>query len=131
MTEAGDDGTPRSDDASCGTHPGVGTELRALALVALDRLEPMLARLRTEPSTPAADMSCTGCPICAVLALLRGERPELAVTVAEQLGGLLAVLRTALEEGDPAAAQPAPAPPAPGAGCGRRVQRIAVERVTP
>ena len=131
MTEAGDDGASRSDDGGCGAHPGIGTELRALALVALDRLEPMLARVRTEPSTAAADTSCTGCPICAVLALLRGERPELAVTVAEQLGGLLAVLRTALEEGDPAAAQPDPDPAAPGAASGRRVQRIPVERVTP
>ena len=48
--------------------------------------------------------------------------------MAEQLGGLLAVLRTALEEGDPAAPQPDP-PAAPGAASGRRVQRIPVERV--
>ena len=122
MTAAGDerttDGTSGSDDGSCGAHPGIGSELRALALVALDRLEP-------------AGTSCTGCPICAVLALLRGERPELAVAVAEQLGALLAVLRTALEEGDPAAAAPTPDPPAPGAASGRRVQRIPVERVDP
>ena len=135
MTEAGDDrtgdGTSRSDDGSCGAHPGIGAELRALALVALDRLEPMVARVRTEPPTAPTGTSCTGCPICAVLALLRGERPELAVAVAEQLGGLLAVLRTALEEGDPAAAAPTPDPPAPGAASGRRVQRIPVERVTP
>jgi hypothetical protein len=124
------DGTSRGDDGSCGAHPDIGAELRALALVALDRLEPIVDRLRTEPSTAPSGTSCTGCPICAVLALLRGERPELAVAVAEQLGGLLAVLRTALEEGDPAAAPPTPAPPAPGAASGRRVQRIPVERVT-
>jgi hypothetical protein len=135
MTAAGDerttDGTSGSDDGSCGAHPGIGSELRALALVALDRLEPMLDRVRAEPSTAPAGTSCTGCPICAVLALLRGERPELAVAVAEQLGGLLAVLRTALEEGDPAAAAPTPDPPAPGAATGRRVQRIPFERVDP
>ncbi len=67
-----------------------------------------------------------------MLALLRGERPELAVAVAEQLGGLLAVLRTALEEGDPAAARTGPGSArAAAAGSGRRVQRIPVERVTP
>lgn len=129
---AGPDGTADGrDDRSCGAHPGVGAELRALALVALDRLEPMVARVHAEPPTTPAATSCSGCPICAALALLRGERPELAVTVAEQLGGLLAVLRTALEEGDPAAARPTPDPPGPAAASGRRVERITVERVAP
>ena len=121
-------------DGGCGAHPGIGAEVRALALLALDRLEPALQRMLAEPPTAPAATSCAGCPVCAVLALLRGERPELAVTVAEQLGGLLAVLRVALEEGDPAASGPPanpadPDPSAPAPGSGRRVQRIPVERV--
>jgi hypothetical protein len=120
-----------STDGPCGAHPGVAAELRALALVALDRLEPALQRMRAEQPTAAAPATCAGCPVCALLAVLRGERPELAVTLAEHLGGLLAVLRAALEEGDPAADASPADPTAPTAGTGRRVHRIPVERVAP
>jgi hypothetical protein len=107
----------------CGGHEGMGEDLRVLALAALDRIDPVLDRLRTEPVTDAPE-TCASCPVCAVIAALRGERPELAVRLAEHAAGLVAVLRTALEEGGPA---PAPAdvtdrPPA------RRAQRIRVER---
>jgi hypothetical protein len=63
--------------------------------------------------------------VCAVLAVLRGERPELAARLAEQAGGLVAVLRAALEEGAgaaPPAADTGPATSRP------RVQRITVAR---
>lgn len=93
-------------------------ELRALAEVALDRLEPLVERLRTEGVTPAQP-TCTACPVCVVLATLRGERPEVAVRLAEHAGGLLTLLRAALAETPPRAE---PSPPA------RRVQRIPVTR---
>ncbi|WP_219417088.1 hypothetical protein [Pseudonocardia nigra] len=112
----------------CGGHAGVSAELRALALTALDRLEPVLDRVRSEPATAAAE-TCAVCLVCAVIAAVRGERPELAVRLAEQAAGLVTVLRAALEEGGPAPsdgpsdAQPT-APPRPG----RRVQRIRIDR---
>jgi hypothetical protein len=65
-----------------------------------------------------------------VIAAVRREHPELATRVAEQAAGMLAVLRTALDEGDPsapaadAAHDPAPSAPEPT----RRVQRIPVDR---
>jgi hypothetical protein len=105
----------------CGTHATLGAELRAVAVLALDRLGPVLDRAREGgPGTPS---SCATCPVCALAALLRGERPELAVRLAEHAAGLLAVLQAALhEEGEP---PPRPAePPAPA----RRVQHIPVER---
>jgi hypothetical protein len=110
--------------AGCAGHGGLSAELRALAIGALDRLEPLLDRVRAEPATSAAE-TCAACPVCAVIAALRGERPELALRLAEQAAGILAVLRTALEEGGPAApaAEPAPAP-APS----RRVQHIRIDR---
>jgi hypothetical protein len=116
-------------DPGCGTHAGLGTELRAVAVLALDRLGPVLERVRTEPGTLQSAEVCAVCPICAVVALLRGERPELAVRLAEHAAGLLAVLQAALHEGDPAAwphpaATAPPPPPAPT----RRVQHIRVER---
>jgi hypothetical protein len=111
---------------NCGAHAGVGEELRALALTALDRIDPVLDRLRSEPAEapePGAQ-PCAVCPVCAVIAALRGERPELAVRLAEHASGLATVLRAALEEGTPTPAS-APAPePSPA----RRVQRIRVER---
>jgi hypothetical protein len=128
---AGPSGAEHGPD--CDGHPGFGSELRALALAALDRLEPAVHRLRDErPPTPSAP-ACVGCPVCAVLAVLRGERPEPALRMGEQLSELLAVLRTALEEGDPAGARP-DSPPTPDPArspSGRRVQRIPIERVAP
>ena len=117
----------------CDVHAGVAEELRAFALIALDQIEPMLDRVRTEATSsgpaetaaePAAD-TCEGCPVCAVLAVLRGERSELAARLVEQLAEVVTVLRTALEESGPAPAPPAPTEPAPA----RQVQRIRVERM--
>jgi hypothetical protein len=112
--------------AGCAGHAGLATELRGLAVAALDRLEPALERLRT--AEPGAESPCVVCPVCAVVAAVRGERPELAIRLAEQASGLIEVLRAALEEGAGEGwvrQEPEPAAePAPG----RRVQRIPVER---
>jgi hypothetical protein len=106
-----------------GGHEGIGEDLRVLALAALERLDPVLDRLRSEPDADPPE-TCASCPICAVIAALRGDRPELAVRLAEHATGLVAVLRAALETGGPAPAAPdvTERPPA------RRVQRIRVER---
>ena len=144
-------------DPGCGGHGGLSVELRDLAVVALDRLEPVLDRLRAEPDAagagpdgagpdgagpsadgPSADgrgaaRICASCPVCAVLAALRGERPEMAVRLAEQVAGLVTVLRAALdEERPPRPSGPADPPPehatdrTPG---GRTVHRIHIDRV--
>lgn len=107
----------------CGGHDGIGEDLRVLALAALERLDPVLDRLRAEPAGDAPE-TCASCPICAVIAALRGERPELAVRLAEHAAGLVAVLRAALEAGGPAPA----ATDVPDRPPARRVQRIRVER---
>jgi hypothetical protein len=99
----------------CAGHAGLSGELRAVVLLALDRLAPALERVGTEPASGPS--SCASCPVCALLAALRGERPELAVRLAEHAAGLVAALRVALEE--EVVASPAPARP---------VQRIHVER---
>ena len=110
----------------CDAHAGASAELRALARTALDRVEPVLDRLRIEPPTPVSAETCAVCPLCTLVAVLRGERPELVQRVAEHLGGLVTVLRAALEE----AAEPAAPPPARTAsGSPKVVQRIRVERV--
>ncbi|GAA5119342.1 hypothetical protein [Pseudonocardia adelaidensis] len=126
----------------CGAHAGIAEDLKALLRTALDRIDPVLDRLREEQAAgggdaaepPAAPDPCASCPICAVIAALRGERPELAVRLAEHAAGLVAVLRTALDDGVPA---PAPPPDVDedadrdGRPPARRVQRIPVQRRTP
>jgi hypothetical protein len=109
---------PTPEDG-CGTHSPLGAELRALAVLLLERLAPALERARTGAAQSGA--ACASCPVCAALALVRGERPELAARLAEHASALLDALAAALEE---------PAAPAPGAAPAptRRVQRIPVER---
>lgn len=118
----------------CGTHAGIAEEVRALLRTALDRIDPVLERLSDEQGGDAAEPGgapgpCASCPVCAVIAALRGERSELAARLAEHAAGLVAVLRTALEEGAPERMgvdldDPADRPPP------RRVQRIPVQRRT-
>ncbi len=111
-----------ASSSGCEGHAGVSTELRALALAALDRIEPALDRLRLEPPTPPS-ATCAVCPVCALLAALRGERPELVQRLAEQAGGLVVALRQAM-------AEPEQAPPAErtASGSPKLVQRIPVVR---
>jgi hypothetical protein len=87
--------------------------------------------------------NCGWCPLCAIVAVVRGERPEFAARLLEQAAQLIALLRAVLadrwepEEGvhmpgfhpapKPAARQddPEAAEPAPLSG---RVQHIAVRK---
>jgi hypothetical protein len=110
----------------CDAHAGASAELRALARTALDRVEPVLDRLRIEPTTPVSAETCAVCPLCALMAALRGERPELVQRLAEHLGGLVTVLRSALDE---AAGSAEPPPERTASGSPKVVQRIPVERV--
>lgn len=108
-------------EQGCGTHAGLGAELRAVAVLLLDRIGPVLDRARSAGgAAPPSTGTCAVCPVCAVVALLRGERPELAVRLAEHAAGFLDVLQSAMD----APADPQAPPPAPS----RRVQHIHVER---
>ncbi|MGW4060408.1 hypothetical protein ACWEGE_19140 [Amycolatopsis sp. NPDC004747] len=87
---------------------------------------------RPEEAKPDGS-ACGWCPLCAIVAVVRGERPELVARLVEQLAQLVALLRAVLadrwepEEGvhmpgfRPA---PRPADPRPSP----RVQHIAVRR---
>ena len=69
-------------------------------------------------STPQA--ACQWCPLCSLIALARGDRPELAGRVAEHASGLLVALRAVLQDRPPT--EPSGPP---------RVQRIEVDRADP
>jgi hypothetical protein len=78
--------------------------------------------------------ACGWCPLCAIVAVVRGDRPELVARLAEQLAQLVALLRAVLadrwepEEGvHMPGFRPAARPPA-DATAPARVQHIAVRR---
>lgn len=50
------------------------------------------------PSGAERPVACEWCPLCSAIAVLRGDRPELAGRVAELGGGLLTALRALLEQ---------------------------------
>ncbi|WP_227983012.1 hypothetical protein [Nocardia spumae] len=68
-------------------------ELRALAEILLERIEPTLRRA-------AADSrewdSCSWCPVCAAAALVRGEHHDVVAAVADHGTAIVTVLREAL-----------------------------------
>jgi hypothetical protein len=121
-------------DDGAGGRPqdALGAELRALARLVLDRLDPLLVGTTEAVPTPAGGAAerrrgrgpepdaacaadqpnagaaaggshpCASCPVCAAFTGLRRERPELVGQLAEHAAGLLAALRATLEEGAPA-----------------------------
>jgi hypothetical protein len=109
-------------------------ELRALGLLALDRLDPLVGRLHESVSaerdgTPGtrAEHRCTSCPVCAVLSDVRADRADAVAEVARHAAGLLAALRVALAHDDHGRTDHVPA--RSGAPASERiVQRIPVER---
>src|SRR5215211_4898626 len=94
----------------CAGHGEAAEELRLLGLALLDRYEPrvrsVLAGLRVEAAEAVANggatedepLACQWCPVCVVIAVLRGDRPELGGRLAEQAGTLLSRLRAVVEQ---------------------------------
>jgi len=125
--------TPGAEQACPHGHgEALGQELRALVLVALDRLDPLLARLRDAVADgPAEGAEARGCMVCTTLAAVRAERPELAGRLAAHATGLAATLREALGDRGPAAAPPESPSGSPDGqkAPARSVQRIPVVRV--
>ncbi|MGW0175767.1 hypothetical protein ACWDUM_18255 [Rhodococcus sp. NPDC003322] len=95
-------------------HAALMAELRALANAALDRLEPLLERAADVAAAVAPERgedgahedgedrgsACGWCPVCALVALVRGESHDLLTLVASQLSALLALVRALLDEHD-------------------------------
>jgi hypothetical protein len=118
---AGDDAAP----------PGarIAEELKLLLGVLAERAEPWLNRLATAPDDAEhTQATCGWCPVCAGMAVLRGERPELAVRAAEHASGLLAVLRASLAERPTAEPKPEAEPEHAEEPQPERVQKIAIRR---
>ena len=109
-------------------------ELRALGLLALDRLDPLLDRLNEavspapEAVSPAPDPAvtqdhrCTSCPVCVAFADVRAGHPDALGQVARHAAGLMTALRAVLAQDGTDGPEPAPSRPE------RIVQHIVVER---
>ena len=130
MTGAGEAGEPAGGAARA----AVVEELRALGLLALDRLDPLVDRL-TEAVSTAPDQAvsaasgpvgtpehrCTSCPVCVAFADVRTVHPDALAQVARHAAGLMTALRAVLADG---ADGPEQTPSRPE----RVVQHIPVER---
>ncbi|MFJ1764215.1 hypothetical protein ACIOD2_28120 [Amycolatopsis sp. NPDC088138] len=114
-------------------------ELRLLVEMVVEKaapwLEGVVAAGHGDPDQAKPEASACGwCPLCAIVAVVRGERPEFAARLLEQLAQLVALLRAVLadrwepDEGvHMPGFRPAPRPPA-DATASARVQHITVRR---
>ncbi|PXY28043.1 hypothetical protein [Prauserella muralis] len=122
--------------AAADTATRLAEEIRLLVDLVVERAAPWLEgvlaaghgeREHTEPRG-----GCGWCPLCAVVALARGERPEVAARVLEHAAQLIALLRAVLAdrwEPDEGVHMPGytPAPrPEPEPSGNGRVQHVAV-----
>ncbi|MFG1641505.1 hypothetical protein ACGFMK_14560 [Amycolatopsis sp. NPDC049252] len=114
-------------------------ELRLLVEMVVEKaapwLEGVVAAGHGDPDQAKPEGSACGwCPLCAIVAVVRGERPEFAARLLEQLAQLVALLRAVLAdrwEPDEGVHMPGfrPAPrPAADDVASPRVQHITVRR---
>ncbi|MEU4673299.1 hypothetical protein AB0F91_36435 [Amycolatopsis sp. NPDC023774] len=126
-------------------------EIRLLVELVVERAAPWLDGLmaaghgRDEVHEPSHDTEpgasgspgCGWCPLCAIVAVVRGERPEFAARLLEQAAQLVALLRAVLAdrwEPDEGVHMPGFRPPphhaahADDPGAAARVQHIAVRK---
>lgn len=104
-----------------GSHGDIGPELRRLAQLILDRLDPAV---RAAAAAAAGARGATGrcqqvwCPVCALAALITGEQHPLLSVVADHSVALMTVISAMVADAQRAGAgdRPTPAPPTdPGA----------------
>ncbi|MDX1893264.1 hypothetical protein [Mycolicibacterium sp. 050158] len=99
------------------THQDIPPELLQLAQSILDRLDPAV-RMAAARATSGADGKCqqVWCPVCALGALVTGERHPLLTVIAEHSVALLTVVRAmtdAMDTGQDPAAETGPSGPDP------------------
>ena len=89
-----------SGSEQCHSHKSLSEELRLLLNMLADYGEPWLDRIAGVPEKDSNTVpaTCNWCPLCAIVALIRGDRSELAARAAERMAMLLGQLRIALTE---------------------------------
>jgi hypothetical protein len=105
------------------TEPGpLADEAVRLFAAAADWLHRNLADPATAKVATGAP-ECTWCPLCQLVAVLRGDRPEVAARLAETQTAVVGLLR-ALADAAGAGAPPNPGPDGRGSSAGGRIQKI-------
>lgn len=101
-----------------GAHRDIGPELRQIAQLIFDRLDPAVraaaAALAADRAATPGKCQQTWCPVCALAALVSGEQHPLLTVIADHSVALLTVIRTMVDS----AAPPAERQPPPGDGDG-------------
>jgi hypothetical protein len=120
--------------------PRLAEEIRLLAELVAEKAAPWLEGVLAaghgdSDEAEAGGSACGWCPLCAIVAVVRGERPELVARLVEQLAQLVALLRAVLadrwepEEGvHMPGFRPAPRPAADAVTVSTRVQHVTVRR---
>ena len=108
--------------ASGGRHADIAPELRQLAQTILDRLDPAV-KLAAARASSGTEGRCqqVWCPVCALAALVTGERHPMLTVIAEHSVALMAVVRAmaeSMDTGQNGGSEP-PEPPTDPAGPGR------------
>jgi hypothetical protein len=102
-----------------GAHPDIGPELRRLAQMLLDGIDPAV---RTAAALTAGGGVGTGkcqqiwCPVCALAALATGDQHPLLTVIADHSVALLEVIRAMLDDLDGSVKPPPDGPPDGGPG---------------
>jgi hypothetical protein len=100
-----------------GAHPDIGPELRKLAQLILDGIDPAV---RTAAALTAGAGVGTGkcqqvwCPVCALAALATGDQHPLLTVIADHSIALLEVIRAIVDDIDRSAKPPPDGPPGDG-----------------
>ena len=100
-----------------GAHRDIGPELRQIAQLIFDRLEPAVraaAALAADRGGGPGKCQQTWCPVCALAALVTGEQHPMLTVIAEHSIALLTVIRAMIDTSAPAQNEQPP----PGNGDG-------------
>lgn len=95
-----------TDTETAAEAASLGEEIRQLVEMVLERAAPWLEEVIAaghgsgQDENPDRDEApgCGWCPLCAVVSVVRGERPEFATRVLEQARQLIALLRAVLAD---------------------------------
>jgi hypothetical protein len=109
-------------------HADVGPELRALAQLILDRIDPVVRAAAAAAVSGDGPGKCqqVWCPVCALAALVRGEQHPLLTVISEHSVALLTVVRAMIDGMESTPAPDGPPPDEPPPSGSSRYQHIPV-----
>jgi hypothetical protein len=110
------------------SHPDLGPELKQLAQMILDRIDPAVRAAAAAAAGADGPGKCqqVWCPVCALAAVVTGEQHPLLTVIAEHSVALLAVVRAMVGDVEPPPGPQEPPPDEPPPTGPTRYQHIPV-----